>query len=235
MRNAQVVELVDAADSKSAGGNPMTVRFRPWAFLVAICAALAVSAHASTDGMRYEDHWKSLGVSATDIELIDKLNLKKSKVEMLITSGVSVREYSHRPWEPMGITEDQWFAQIQHGSNVGQLERMYSRDHDAAEIDRPSIGTAILLPGFPQFREGRPFAGSVLSGLGVSFAGLLAWNLSKGEGSAIQVWLPLLGIDMLASGADVWYHHYREQSVTGFSLRLQPVPSGMGATLAARF
>jgi len=202
--------------------------------VIAACAALAVCAQAS-DGVRLEDHWKSLGVSATDIDLIDKLGLKKSKVEKLITSGVSVREYSHRPWEPMGITEEQWFSQIEHGSNVGQLERMYSRDHDVADIDRPNIVGAFLLPGRPQFKEGRTFAGSVLSGLGVSFAGLLAWNLYKGEGSAVQVWLPLLGADMFASAADVWYHHYREQSVTGFSLRLDPVPSGMGATLAARF
>jgi len=203
--------------------------------LIAVVAALAVSAQASTDGMRYEDHWKSLGVPATDIELIDKLNLKKSRVEKLLTSGVSVREYSHRPWEPMGITEDQWFYQIEHGSNVGQLERMYSRDHDVAEIDRPNILTAILLPGLPQFREDRPFAGSVLSGLSVSFAGLLVWNLYKGQGSALQIWTPLLAIDMFASGADVWYNHYREQSVTGFSLRLEPKPSGLGAVLASRF
>jgi hypothetical protein len=330
MQVAQVVELVDAADSKSAGGDSMTVRFRPWAFLVGckafwrcpdrstysdirlearpgqnlfrttnagvshdrgpwrrqtpspyvaygfsrlpgqdafrsnetgagqrpkaraignelrrvsgirwtflLAATLLLSSvsHAG-DGARYIDHWKSLGVSATEIDLIDRLDLKKSKVEMLITSGVSVREYSHRPWEPMGITEDQWIGQLQHGSNVGQLERMYSRDHDAPTIDRPSIIGAVLLPGVAQFREGRPVAGCVLTGLGVSFAALLAVNIAKHEGSAIQIWAPLLAIDMFASGADVWWNHYREQSVTGFSLNLQPRPSGMGAVLAARF
>lgn len=200
--------------------------------LALLCLPLA--AHAG-DGVRLQDHWKSLGVSATDIDLIDKLNLKKSKVEMLITSGVSVREYSHRPWEPMGITEDQWIGQLQHGSNIGQMERIYSRDHDAPEIDRPNLVLAVLLPGFAQFREDRPVAGGILSVLGVSCATLLAVNISHGGGSAIQVWAPLLAMDMFASGADVWYNHYREQSVTGFSLNLQPRPAGMGAVLAARF
>jgi len=195
---------------------------------------MAVAVQAG-DGVKLQDHWKSLGVSASDIDLIDKLNLKKSKVEMLITSGVSVREYSHRPWEPMGITEDQWIGQLQHGSNIGQMERIYSRDHDAPTIDRPNLVGAILLPGVAQFREGRPVAGSILSGLGVSFAALLAVNIVKNQGSAIQIWAPLLAIDMFASGADVWYNHYREQSVTGFSFYLQPRPSGMGALLAARF
>lgn len=185
--------------------------------------------------MKYQDHWRSLGVSASDIELIDRLDLSKKKVEALVMRGVSVREYSHRPWEPMGIPEEKWFNQLQNGSNIGQLERMYSRDRDVADPDRPNLALAILLPGLAQFQESRPVAGGFLGGFGLAFAALSAVNLSKGNGSAVQIWLPLLGLDMFASGADVWYHHYREQAVTGFSLNLVPHPSGAGLTLAARF
>ncbi|MBK8804879.1 MAG: hypothetical protein IPN71_22990 [Fibrobacteres bacterium] len=187
------------------------------------------------DGVRLQDHWKSLGVSATDIELIDKLGLKRSKAEMLITSGVSIREYSHRPWEPMGITEDKWLQQVRHGSNVGQLERIYSRDLDVVEPDRPSLLGAVLLPGVAQLREGRYAAGATLAGLGLAFGGYLGYSLYKGEGSAVQVWMPLLGADMIASGADVWYNHYREQSVTGFSYLVIPTPTGAAALFTARF
>jgi hypothetical protein len=161
--------------------------------------------------------------------------MSKARVESLVMRGVSVREYSHRPWEPMGITEEKWFNQLQNGSNIGQLERMYSRDRDVADPERPNLALAILLPGLAQFQESRPVAGGFLSGLGVAFAALSAVNLSKGNGSAVQVWLPLLAVDMMASGADVWYNHYREQAVTGFSLNLVPHPSGAGVTLAARF
>jgi len=203
--------------------------------ILAICLCLPLAAKAG-DGMKYQDHWRSLGVSAIDIELIDKLGMKKSKVEALVTRGVSVREYSHRPWEPMGITEDKWFDQLQNGSNIGQLERMYTRDHDIADPIRPSIALAILAPGLPQFKEDRPVAGAVLSGLGVAFLALSVKSIIKDEGAgAVQVWLPLLAVDMMASGADVWYHHYREQAVTGFSLNLQPRYQGAGLTLAARF
>lgn len=212
----------------------MTVRFRPWAWFFVVLF-LAVAARAG-DGVRLQDHWKSLGVSASDIDLIDKLGLKKAKVEMLITSGVSVREYSHRPWEPMGITEDQWLNQLQNGSNIGQLERMYSRDNDAAPApDRPSLVAAFLLPGVAQFREGRPVPGAILSGIAVVSVAALAQDIATKQGSTVQVWLPLLGLDMFASAADVWFNHYRVQSLTGFSLRLEPRPSGMGAVLAARF
>jgi hypothetical protein len=124
---------------------------------------------------------------------------------------------------------------LQNGSNIGQMERIYSRDHDVPDIDRPNLVGAILLPGLPQLREGRTVPGCILSGLGVSFAALLVVNIVKNQGSAIQIWAPLLAIDMFASGADVWYNHYREQSVTGFSLIIEPRPSGMGAVLAARF
>lgn len=213
----------------------MTVRFRPWACFF-IVLLLAVAAHAG-DGVRLQDHWKSLGVSASDIDLIDKLGLKKSKVEMLITSGVSVREYSHRPWEPMGITEEKWLSQLQNGSDIGRLERMYSRDNDAAPApDRPSLVAAFLLPGVQQFREDRPVPGAVLSGIAVVSVAALAVNIAgKSPGSTIQVWAPLLGLDMFASAADVWFNHYRVQALTSFSLRLEPRPSGLGAVLAARF
>lgn len=202
------------------------------ALVLACCLPLAANAG---DGMKYQDHWRSLGVSASDIELIDKLGMKKKKVEALVTRGVSVREYSHRPWEPMGITEEKWFFQLQNGSNISALERLYTRERDIADPDRPNLAFAILCPGIPQFKENRPVAGAILGGLGVAFLSLSVVNIIKGEGSAVQVWLPLLGVDMLASGADVWYHHYREQAVTGFSLNLAPRPAGAGVVLAARF
>ncbi|MEN9308843.1 MAG: hypothetical protein RL173_2775 [Fibrobacterota bacterium] len=243
----------------------MTVRFRPWALtigtkaswqrqgplvsenfgktgrsrmkslILAACLVLPIAATAG-DGMKYQDHWRSLGVSAIDIELIDKLDMKKKKVEALVTRGVSVREYSHRPWEPMGITEDRWFDQLQNGSNIGQLERMYTRQNDVVDPVRPNILVAIVAPGLPQFKEDRPVAGAVLSGLGVAFLALSVKSIVKDDASgAVQVWLPLLAVDMMASGADVWYHHYREQAVTGFSLNLQPRTTGLGLALAARF
>jgi hypothetical protein len=244
----------------------MTVRFRPWALtigskaswqrqgpldsgnfgktgrsrmkslILAACLCLPIAATAG-DGMKYQDHWRSLGVSAIDIELIDKIGMKKSKVEALVTRGVSVREYSHRPWEPMGITEEKWFDQLQNGSNIGQLERMYTRVNDIADPIRPSIPVAIFAPGLAQFKEDRPVAGGFLSGLGVAFLALSVKSMVVDDGAsgAIQVWLPLLAVDMMASGADVWYHHYREQAVTGFSLNLQPRPQGLGLAMAARF
>jgi hypothetical protein len=210
------------------------VRLKAEVLLLALALSLPLAANAS-DGMKYQDHWRSLGVSAIDIELIDKLGMKKSKVEALVTRGVSVREYSHRPWEPMGITEEKWFDQLQNGSNIGKLERMYSRERDVADPDRPGLIFAFLAPGVPQFQESRPVAGGVLAGLGVAFLALGIKSAVAGDGSAIQVWAPLLGVDMLASSADVWYHHYREQAITGFSLNLVPRPSGAGMALAARF
>ena len=210
------------------------VRLKAEALVLAIALSLPLAANAA-DGLKYQDHWRSLGVSAIDIELIDKLGMKKSKVEALVTRGVSVREYSHRPWEPMGITEDKWFDQLQNGSNIGKLERMYTRERDVADPDRPGLAFAILAPGIAQFQESRPVAGGFLTGLGAAFLILGVKSAIAGDGSAIQVWAPLLGVDMLASGADVWYHHYREQAVTGFSLNLVPRPSGAGLALAARF
>jgi hypothetical protein len=199
---------------------------------VSVALIAAASAYAG-DGVALKDHWTRIGLTAADIDLIDRLDLTKAKVEGLITRGVSVREYARRPWESMGITEKQWLKILDQGSDVGRLERLYSREDDAPEIDRPSLPLSFVAPGLAQFREGRPVAGSILAGLGASFLAL-TFTDKEADGSVNVTWPILLGTTMFYSAGDVWYNHYRPQSNSNFTWNLLPtLPSARGFGLKA--
>ena len=236
---AQVVELVDAADSKSARGNSVTVRFRPWALRISralACATLlAFGSAQAKDGVRLQDHWYRLGLSAQDVELIDRLDMSKKDVERLVMHGVSVREYARRPWEAMGITESQWVAQLDKGNDIASLERRYDRSRDVKEVeDKPSLAAAFLLPGFVQIREDRPVSGWLMAGLGVGFTAMSVKSLAIDKESTLT-WPILLGATMFASSADVWWRHSSEQARTGFAWVVLPGTDGLSVLVAGRF
>ena len=236
---AQVVELVDAADSKSARGNSVTVRFRPWALRTfrALACVLLLSAGASfaKDGVRLQEHWYRLGLSAQDVELIDKLDMSKKDVERLVMHGVSVREYARRPWEAMGITESQWVDQLDKGNDIASLERRYDRSRDVKDDqDKPSLAAAFFLPGFVQIREDRPVSGWLMAGLGVGFTAMSVKSLAIDKESTLT-WPILLGATMFTSAADVWWRNSSEQARTGFAWAVMPGTDGLSVFVAGRF
>lgn len=227
----------------------MTVRFRPWAsFASRSCSvrgsartlrgvALVLSALAGMatagDGVRLQDHWYRLGLSAQDVELIDKLDMSKKEVEKLVMHGVSVREYARRPWEAMGITEAQWKDQLDNGNSIAALERRYDRSRDEKPSGGPSLAAAFFLPGYVQIKEDQPVLGWTLAGLGTGFAVLTAKSIAEGESSL--TWPILLGVTMTSSLANVWWNHSSEQARTGFAWAVVPGSDGAAVFLAGRF
>jgi len=201
-----------------------------------VCGLLLAAslAEASKDGVRLQDHWVRLGLSAQDIELIDRLDLSKKQVERLVMHGVSVREYARRPWEAMGISEDEWTRQLDQGDNIAALERRYDRSHDAKEDDGPSLVTAFFLPGYVQIREGRPVSGWLMAGLGAGFAILSVKTIAIEKQSALT-WPILTGTVMTASAADIWWRYKSEQARTGFAWAVVPGSDGAALLLAGEF
>ncbi|MEN9353775.1 MAG: hypothetical protein RL318_1100 [Fibrobacterota bacterium] len=220
--NAQVVKLVDALDSKSNGGDSVTVRFRPWVLGLVLAFGPASQVHSATDGVRYLDLWKSLGVSMQDVPLIDKYDIDKDVVERLVNAGVSIREYLKKPWLEMGLSEDDWFEVLEKGSDIALLETMYDRE-DATLAARPNLFTAFLLPGYHQIKEDRTVSGGVMAGSAVLFAALTFLDRDEHTGGGMKfTWPVLWGVTSMVSAGDIWARHYREQAVTGFTLEWRP-------------
>lgn len=203
------------------GVDPVTVRFRPWAYVFAAVVGVSAPATAATDGMRYLDHWKSLGISSQDINLIDRYDIDKDVVERLANDGVSVREYVRKPWLEMGLSESDWFDVLEMGSDIASLERTYDREEEGNE--RPNLAVAFLLPGYQQIKEDRIVSGGALAVAGVGFAALTFLDRDDHTGGGIKfTWPVLWGLTSLISATDIWNRYYREQSLSGFTLDWQP-------------
>jgi len=203
--------------------------------MIACAIVLAAGLAQAKDGVRLQDHWYRLGLSAQDVELIDKLDMSKKDVERLVMHGVSVREYARRPWEAMGISEAQWVDQLDNGNDIGSLERRYDRSRDAkAGSDGPSLVAAFLLPGFVQIREDRPVSGTVLAVLATGFAAMSVKTIVVDKQSTLT-WPILLGTTMVVSCADVWWRNSSEQARTGFAWAIVPGKDGAAVLMAGRF
>ncbi len=203
------------------GVDPVTVRFRPWACFFGLVFGLAVSANAATDGVRYLDHWRSLGIPAADISLIDKYDIDKDVVERLASDGVGIREYLKKPWQEMGLSESDWFGVLEMGSDISSLEDNYIREDNT--VDRPNLVTAFFLPGYHQIKEERYLSGGALAVGAVSFAALTFLDRDSHTNGGIKFQWPVLwGVTSLFSASDIWYRYYREQSVSGFSFEWRP-------------
>ncbi|MCB9497528.1 MAG: hypothetical protein H6686_11640 [Fibrobacteria bacterium] len=223
----------------------MTVRFRPWAshpliagrlalrtLLLPLLASVAVQAG---DGMKYENHWYRLGLSAQDVDLIDQLNMSKKDVERLVMHGVSVREYARRPWEAMGITEEAWKRQLDNGNDIASLERRYDRSRDVQDDDdSPSLALAFFAPGVVQIGEDRPVLGwGMLTGA-VALAGFTVKSTFIDKQSSLTLPI-LLGAVMTTSAADVWWRHQSEQARTGFAWAILPGTDNVAFAIAGSF
>jgi hypothetical protein len=203
----------------------VTVRFRPWALGSFLLTMLVPASFAAREEVGDLEHWRNLGFSAQEIVLIGKLRIPPRTVDRLASDGVSVRDYAHKPWLEMGLSEEEWFGFLEKGSDISSLEAMYDRE-DAQSASRPGLLVSFALPGYSQIREGNPVRGSLLAAGAVGFAAL---TFCDRQGGSIKFQWPLLwgGVSIL-SATDIWYRYYRAQSISGFSLEWRPGRVGCG-------
>ncbi|NLB64750.1 MAG: hypothetical protein GX801_11730 [Fibrobacter sp.] len=85
-------------------------------------SSTTIEASASQwDNLSYEE----LGLSQWEFQQVKKSNLTRSKLLSLLEIGVRPAEYLQKPWEQLGVSEDQWLNERSKGLEDTDIDRSY--------------------------------------------------------------------------------------------------------------
>ncbi len=167
------------------------------ALVVVLAGVLWQAAQASSPADK--ETYEKLGLSETEWNEIQQMQLPVSKVKQLLESGISISEYSRRPWEQLSISEAEYIRLRRLGNSDADVRSTYRRERGPAEW---TVVQSFFLPGLNQIREGRAVRGWIMAAAAVGSVGLCAgWSVRSRRFQPLG--LCLLVPDMLASGIDV--------------------------------
>ena len=84
----------------------------------------AGEAKASADeweGFRYED----LGLTQWEFQQAKEEGLTRDKLTRLVELGVRISEYLQKPWNKLGVSEEDWLSQRSEGLEDADIDRSY--------------------------------------------------------------------------------------------------------------
>ena len=147
--------------------------------------------------------WERLGLSLTEWKLITDNDMPMRKVESLLKDGIGISEFFRKPWEPLGMSEARWIALRRSGlTNYDIEQQVRMANHDTivqptpqgnntfVDFKRPGetreLTSALLLPGFQQYRYQHKTEGRIMVSLAVaSVVGTVGWSI------AIRQFMPI--------------------------------------------
>ena len=150
--------------------------------VVATVGILAVFVY----GQDANNPWEKLGLSQTEWRMITDNKIPMSKVEQLLTVGISIGEYLQNPWESLKMTEDNWVKKRRSGLTSYDIELEAQRDEtnwkkelksDAGKdvhqlTENGEMFSSLFLPGYVQWRTNQKVKGTAMGALA---AGSVIW------------------------------------------------------------
>ena len=105
------------------------------------------SATASGDqweGFKYEE----MGLTQWEFQQAKEEGISREKLTHLVELGVRLSEYLQRPWEKLGVSEDQWLDERSAGMEDADIDRSY-RNRSG---DQAYAYVSLFLPSFYQWK-----------------------------------------------------------------------------------
>ncbi len=123
--------------------------------LVFFCTALlACASPLKADGADQKERDR-LGLTQEEWEVCKVLKLSSSKVRELLSSGITLDEYSGSPWLAMHITEEEWIALRRQGMkdvDIRQTRTVELQEEEEASGKGPPLTlVSFVLPGWGHY------------------------------------------------------------------------------------
>lgn len=149
-------------------------------------------ATASSDewaGFNYEE----IGLTQWEFQQAKKEGLSRDKLTHLVETGVRPSEYLQKPWEKLGVSEEEWLNQRTGGMEDADIDRSY-RNHSG---DQQYAYLSLLLPSLYQWKTDQSMKAIWMDALEVVGIGVTVYLAADG---ASDWWYGLLAV----VGAHIW-------------------------------
>lgn len=145
-----------------------------------------------------DDEWKGfnyeeMGLTQWEFQQIKEEGVSRDKLTRLVEMGVRPSEYIQKPWEKMGVSEDEWLAQRSNGFEDADIDRSY-RNRSG---DQQYAYLSLLLPSLYQWKTDQSMKAIWMDALELVGIGVTAYMAVDG---ATNWWYGLLFV----AGAHIW-------------------------------
>lgn len=180
-----------------------------------------IDANASEwDGFRYED----LGLTQWEFQQVRESGMARETLMELLELGIRPSEYLQKPWESLGVSEQNWLSERGKGMEDSDIDRSY-RNRNA---NQSSVYLSLLLPSLYQWKSDKDalaISMNAIWGLSVAFYAALAVSTKTSDETYL---LPfILGVHVW-SFADALLDTRWENNpdANRFSWGIAPTPHG---------
>lgn len=140
-------------------------------------------------GFNYEE----IGLTQWEFQQAKKEGITRDKLTHLVEMGIRPSEYIQKPWEKLGVSEEDWLSQRTNGLEDADIDRSYrnrSGDQEYAYL-------SILVPSLYQWKSDQAMKAIWMDALEFTGIGITVYLAADG---ATDWWYGLL----LIAGAHIW-------------------------------
>jgi len=119
------------------------------------------------EGFKYED----MGLTQWEFQQVRESGLSKEKLLSLLELGVRPTEYLQKPWEPLGVTEQQWLAERGKGMEDSDIDRSYRNTNKNQDYAYWSL----LVPSLYQWKAGKASEAISMDAIELAAVGTMAY------------------------------------------------------------
>ena len=190
------------------------------------------SATASGDqweGFKYEE----MGLTQWEFQQAKEEGISREKLTHLVELGVRLSEYLQRPWEKLGVSEEQWLDERSAGMEDADIDRSY-RNRSG---DQAYAYISLFLPSFYQWKTEKTMKAIWMDALWVGGVGATVYMAVDGSSNWFYFLLPVVGAHIW-SFADAFFETQWDSNpdANRFSFGVLPTPSkGVAGILQMKF
>ena len=136
-------------------------------------------------GFNYEE----MGLTQWEFQQAKQEGVTRDKLTHLVEMGVRPSEYLQKPWEKLGVSEEEWLAQRSGGLEDADIDRSY-RNHSG---DQGYAYLSLLVPSLYQWHKQESMKAIWMDALWVAGVGATVYMAVDGSSNWFYFLIPVIG------------------------------------------